>query len=139
MAFSFKTKLLKYLKILVPLSILLAGMQYLVVQYLSTEFNFYLSTWSIYVFHFGITFCTLLALIAVSNILYDKVGFAFIACSLLKMFASLVFLIPLIKAQETSKIPDAFAFFVPYFIYLGIETYFTIRLLGSGESSKNIG
>jgi len=56
------------------------------------------------------------------------------ACSILKMVASIVFLIPLIKGEQTSKIPDTIAFFVPYFIYLGMDMYFTLRLLNRNKS-----
>ncbi|HEA29834.1 MAG TPA: hypothetical protein ENH91_07555 [Leeuwenhoekiella sp.] len=91
--------------------------------------SFLLSTWSIYVFHLSVTLLIMAALVAVAKVTFDKVGFAFLACSILKMFASVVFLIPLITADQASKIPDAISFFVPYFIYLGLDTYFTLRLL----------
>lgn len=137
MALSFKKQFLHYLIILFPLSIALGAIQYGVISYMYPTFNLYLSTWSIYTFHFCLTCTILIALIGVSKVAYDKVGFAFVACSLLKMFASVLFLVPLIKASIPSKIPDAFAFFIPYFIFLAIETYFTLRLLRTGENAKN--
>ena len=71
---------------------------------------------------------------AVATIAFDKVGYAFVACSLLKMVFSVVFLIPVITSPQHSKIPDILAFFIPYFIYLGLDTYFTLRLLNQKKS-----
>lgn len=48
---------------------------------------------------------------------------------LLKMLVAVVFLIPLIKMQNVSKIPDFISFFIPYFIYLFLEIILTVRLL----------
>lgn len=137
MNLSFKKQFFRFLALLIPISLILYALQYTITAYAFPSTNFYLKTWAIYIFHFSITTAILAALIAISKVLYDKVGFAFVAGSLLKMFASLVFLIPLIKAPVPSKIPDAFAFFIPYFIFLGIETYFTLRILRTGEPVKN--
>lgn len=73
-------------------------------------------------------------LLVVAKVDFDKVGYAFMACSILKMSASIIFLIPLIKGEQSSKIPDTIAFFVPYFIYLGIDMYFALRLLNQNKS-----
>ena len=53
----------------------------------------------------------------------------FLALFLLKMVAAVVFLIPLIKMENVSKIPDFISFFIPYFIYLFLEIVLTLRLL----------
>jgi hypothetical protein len=45
------------------------------------------------------------------------------------MFASIVFLIPLIQSDFDNKIPDVLAFFMLYFIYLLYETIHAIKLL----------
>jgi hypothetical protein len=48
------------------------------------------------------------------------------------MMAAILFLIPLIKAHVKSPIVDISAFFIPYFLFLLFETYFTIRLINKG-------
>lgn len=117
-----------------PVSLVLGIVQYLVINQLLSSFTFLISTWSIYLFHVSVTSLIMAALLAVAKISFDKVGYAFMACSTLKMFASIVFLIPLIRGEQTSKIPDTLAFFIPYFIYLGVDTYFTLRLLNKDKS-----
>lgn len=53
---------------------------------------------------------------------------------LIKMIASVVFLIPLIKMDDVSKIPDFGSFFVPYFIYLFLEILLAISILNHAEN-----
>jgi hypothetical protein len=68
-------------------------------------------------------------LIFVNKSFPDKTGFAFMGISLLKMMAAVVFLIPLLQSDLKSQIPDVGAFFIPYFLYLFLETFFAIRLI----------
>ena len=49
--------------------------------------------------------------------------------SLIKMMASIVFLIPLLQSDLKSQIPDVSAFFIPYFLFLFFETIFAVRLI----------
>jgi hypothetical protein len=70
-------------------------------------------------------------LIFVNKNYFDKTGFAFLATSILKMMASIVFLIPLIQSTSINLIPDVFAFFIPYFLFLTFETFFAIRLINN--------
>lgn len=51
------------------------------------------------------------------------------AISVIKMMASVVFLIPLLQSDTIDRIPDVTAFFIPYFLYLFFETIFAIRLI----------
>lgn len=117
-----------------PVSLVLGIAQYLVINYLLSSLTFFISTWSIYLFHVSVTLLIMVTLLAVAKTAFDKVGYAFMACSILKMCASILFLIPLIKGEQTSKIPDTIAFFIPYFIYLAVDMYFTLRLLNQNES-----
>lgn len=54
----------------------------------------------------------------VNKILPDKTGFVFMGCSLLKMMAAFVFLLPLIQVKEQYGINDVFAFFYSIFFIL---------------------
>ena len=124
-----KQKLLNFLKILIPFTLVLFVLHHFAIRALSDQYTFYYSTWSIYLFHFTITFFIYLAVLAVSNNLPDKTGFAFLACSGLKMFAAVVFLIPIIQGKAPEPIADVAAFFIPYFLFLFFETVFAVKLL----------
>lgn len=93
------------------------------------SYVYYYSVWKIYVFHFFVTFLILTALYFVSKKAPNNIGFAFLGFILLKMVAAVVFLVPLIKLESGSKIPDFISFFIPYFIYLFIEIVLTLRLI----------
>ncbi len=120
---------LYFLAIFIPVSILLYFVQNFVIGELSAKFEFYLSTVNIYLFHAGVTLLIFCILLTVSRASFTSTGYAFFACSLLKILASVVFLIPFFKLKGIYKIPDALAFFAPYFIYLILETYFALRLM----------
>ncbi|MEM0517563.1 hypothetical protein [Aequorivita flava] len=101
----------------------------LIVDSISDSFIFYYSIWSVYTFHFVVTLVILSVLYLVSKIVPNYIGFAFLGFILLKMIAAIVFLIPLIKMEQVSKIPDFVSFFSPYFLYLFLEIVLTLRLL----------
>lgn len=105
------------------------GLQYLLVEQLKETNTFFYNTWSIYMFHFFATFFVFVSTLYVHKTYPDKAGFAFMICSLLKMFASILFLFPLIQIKEQSVINDVIAFFVPYFLFLIFETFFVLRVL----------
>src|SRR5690606_16778723 len=105
-----------------------------IVGILSDSYIFYYPTWTIYVFLFLITLLILSILYYVSKVFPKYVGFAFMGFILFKMIAAVVFLIPLIKMQNVSKIPDFTAFFAPYFIYLFLEIMLSLQFLKQSES-----
>ncbi|WP_299776585.1 DUF6168 family protein [uncultured Formosa sp.] len=124
-----KQKLRSFLMVLVPLTLVLCVSQTFLIQKLESSHIFYLSTWSIYVFHFIATLIVYTSVVYVNNVFSDKTGFAFMACGVLKMFATIVFLLPLILNSKETPASDVIAFFVPYFIYLLFETLFVVKLL----------
>lgn len=124
-----KHQLLYFLKILIPFTVVLLVLHYFAVRELSGSYTFYYSAWSIYAFHFIITFLIYTAVLTVSKNLPEKTGFAFLACSGLKMFAAVIFLVPLIKGKAPEPIADVAAFFIPYFLFLFFETVFAVKLL----------
>lgn len=101
----------------------------LAVESLSENFVFYYAVWKIYLFHFIVALSILSVLFLISKKAPNYVGYAFLGFVLLKMVAAVVFLIPLIKMENVSKIPDFISFFIPYFIYLFLEIVLTLRLL----------
>ncbi|OCB77229.1 hypothetical protein [Flavobacterium crassostreae] len=120
---------LNFIKYLIPFSLVLFLSQYLIVTTAFGGLTFFYSIWSIYLFHIGITLLSYFFLLLVHTTLPEKTGFSFMAISLLKMLAAVVFLIPLLQSEITSKIGDVALFFVPYFFYLFFETFFAIRLI----------
>ncbi len=119
------------LQYILGISILLYGAQRQVQTNLFENISFYYPAYAIYLFHFLVTSIILVGLIAVKNTFYEKTGFAFMAFSLLKMFASLVFLLPLIQSEKANYIPDVLAFFIPYFSFLLFEIFYSIKILNS--------
>ncbi|MEM8522423.1 hypothetical protein RCH19_002424 [Flavobacterium sp. PL12] len=119
----------KFLTIIIPFSIVLFFIQYYVISSFFENITFFYSTWSIYLFHLIITLLSYSFLLFVNKTFADKTGFAFMGFSLIKMMASIVFLIPLIQSDLTSQIPDVSAFFIPYFLFLFFETLFAVRLI----------
>lgn len=115
--------------LLILITALLFFIQKLAVDSLSHTYIFNYPVWKIYTFHFLVTFFILTALYFVGKKVPNYIGFAFMGFILLKMVAAIVFLIPLIKLESGSKIPDFTSFFIPYFIYLFIEIILTMRLL----------
>lgn len=121
----------KFLKLIIPFSIVLFFIQYHIVESFFKNSIFFYSTWSIYVFHLVITLCSYSFLIFVNKTFPDKTGFAFMGFSLIKMMAAIVFLIPLLQSDLKSQVPDVSAFFIPYFLFLFFETLFAIRLINN--------
>lgn len=124
-------KLKPFLIVLIPFTLILFAIQNYVIGSLSTTQTFFLSTWSIYTFHFCATLLIYLFVLFVQKTFPDKAGFAFMACSLLKMMAAIVFLLPLILNKEQAAQNDVFAFFIPYFLFLIIETVFVLKTLNN--------
>lgn len=120
---------LNFLKYLVPYSLVLFVAQYFSTTTIFGDIPFFYSTWSIYVFHIIITMLSYLFLLFVNKTFPDKTGFAFMGISLIKMMASVVFLIPLLKSDTIDRIPDVGMFFIPYFLFLLFETIFAVRLI----------
>jgi len=120
---------LNFLKYLIPFSIVLFLVQHFIVENLFADIPFFYSTWSIYVFHIIITMLSYLFLLFVNKNFSDYTGYSFMGISVIKMMASVVFLVPLIKSDTIDRIPDIATFFIPYFLYLFFETIFAIRLI----------
>ncbi|MFH6945344.1 hypothetical protein [Flavobacterium sp. FlaQc-50] len=122
-------RVVDFLKYFVPFSIVLFAAQYFVMQALSPKVIFFYAAWSIYLFNIAATFLVYLFLIFVNKNFSTYTGFAFLGTSFIRMMAGVVFLIPFIKSNVKDPIIDLGAFFIPYFLYLLFEVYFTIRLL----------
>lgn len=124
-------RLFAFLKYFIPFSVILFIAQFFITQKLFPDTVFFYQTWSIYTFHIIATFLIYLFLLFVNKNFSDKTGFVFLAGSILKMMAAVVFLVPLIQADVNHPITDVAAFFIPYFLFLFFETIFAIRLINN--------
>lgn len=93
------------------------------------EYDFYFSSLSIVCFLFISTTLIYITVAYIHKVLPDKSGFTFMGFGMLKMFAAVIFLIPLIKSEIGNKIPATLFFFIPYFVVLFIETLVVVRLI----------
>lgn len=132
MTTNMKSDIFNLLKTLLPLTVFFYFVQwYITIKILKIEL-FY-STASIFIFHFVVTLIVCLLLILIKKIYFEKFGFAFMALSLFKMIAAILFLIPLLKSEKNSYLNDVFSFFIPYFLFLTYELIFAARLLKNNE------
>lgn len=119
------------LKTLIPLTIILFFSHKFIISNYSNYNEAFYKIESIYIFHLLVTLIICLSLILVKNSFYDKTGFAFMTLSVLKMLASILFLLPLIQQEYGIPMLDIATFFIPYFIFLFYEIIFSISLLKS--------
>lgn len=116
---------------LIPFTILLFIIQYLVVTYLLGQVDFYYQTFAIYLFHFLTTLIIYLGLLLVYRNFREYTGYGFMAASFLKMVAAIVFLLPMLLNYEDHAFENLLAFFIPYFLFLIFETYYAVKLINS--------
>lgn len=118
-----------FLKRFIPFSLFLFLIHFLIVLNFFQNNPFFYSIYAIYLFLAITTALICFILIYINKKVSDKTGFAFMALSILKMLAVILFLIPLIRLDKAQKLPDIIAFFVPYFAFLFFEMSFIIKLL----------
>jgi hypothetical protein len=118
-----------FLKRFIPFSIFLFLIHFFIVLKFLKSVTFFYSIYAIYLFHSIITALICFIIIYINKIASDKTGFAFMALSILKMLAAILFLIPLIQLDKEQKLADIAAFFIPYFAFLFFELTFIIKLL----------
>jgi len=121
--------IIKFLKRFLPFTAILVLIHFFIVLNFLKNYSFFYSIYSIYLFHSITTAIVCFVLIYMSKNLIDKIGFAFMSLSILKMLAAILFLIPLIRVEKDQKLLDIIAFFIPYFAFLFFELIFIIKLL----------
>lgn len=129
-----QNQFISLLGLLLAVAVVLELIQAFIVDNLSDTYTFFYPVWKIYVFHFMITFSIFSLLYFVGKIMPQYIGYTFMGFILLKMVVAIVFLLPLIKMEEVSKIPDFSSFFIPYFIFLFFEIFLTMKILKESES-----
>lgn len=126
-----KTYFTRFIIRLIPFTLILFLIQYLVVAYLMGPTEFYYPTFAIYLFHFLTTLLIYLGLLLVYKHYKDYTGFGFMAASFLKMVAAIVFLLPMLLNYTGNAFANLLAFFIPYFLFLIFETLYAVKLINS--------
>src|SRR5690554_4889596 len=124
---------LRYTITLFVLALVIGVIQRLIYTYLLSDISLFNPIWKNFVLLLIMSLVTYGLVVFVHYIIKEYTGFAFIASIVFKMFVSLWFLLPLIESEFPNKIPDVINFFLPFFIFLGMEVWFSIRLLQSQE------
>ena len=103
-----------------------------------TQIEFKITTSSIYLFHFFTVAVSYVLLVLVNKFFFQQTGYAFLAFGIIKMALSVYFLMPVIDSDINNKIPDVLSFFTPFFIFLLLETIFSVNLLNSTDLKENL-
>lgn len=120
---------LRYIITLLILAVLLGFIHHYIYSSLLKEVELFYPLWKIYAFLAFLSLSAYAFVVLTYYLLEEYTGFAFLGGVIIKMFISLVFLFPLIKSEFTDKVPDVLNFFLPFFIFLAIEAWFSVRLL----------
>ncbi len=126
-----KDQIIQFLTRLLPFTIILFFAQYLFINFALEDYEFFYSTYAIYLFHFLATFIIYLILVWIYQNFRDKAGFAFMGASLIKMLAAIIFLLPMLLNNTGNAFGDLLSFFIPYFLYLIFETFYAVRLINA--------
>lgn len=124
-----KQQLLNFAYRLLPFTIILYLIQYLITAFLLEGVDLYYPVYAIYLFHFLATLIIYFILILVYNNFQDKTGFAFMGASLLKMLAAVLFLLPMLLSNSANPFANLLSFFIPYFMFLVFETFYAVKLI----------
>ena len=114
----------------IPYTLLLYLLNKIIINHFFYDLKLETSIVSIYLFLFIATLIIYIFLFFVNKKYPEITGFAFLTSGLLKMMASVVFLLPLIQSKNI-VVNDVIAFFVPYFLFLIFETIFAVRLINA--------
>lgn len=130
-------KISKLLMVLLPLTLVLYFCQEFILSNFFNHLEFKLTTISIYFFHFFTVIVSYVLLVIVNKYFFPQTGYAFLAFGIIKMGLSVYFLTPVIQSNLADKVPDVLSFFIPFFIYLFLETIFSVTLLNSSNLNDN--
>lgn len=126
-----KKQLIRFVKNLFIFSLVLFLIQYGFTSVFLEEIDLFYSVPIIYLFHIVSTFAVYAFLLFIYSWFPDKAGFAFMGGSLLKMFAAVLFLLPMLLSDAPNRLANILSFFIPYFLYLAFETLLAVRLINS--------
>lgn len=124
-------KISNFFAYLIPITLLLYFAQKFILDSFFNEIEFLISITSIYLFHFFTVAFSYIMLVVVNKYFFQQTGYTFLAFGIIKMGLSVFFLMPVIDSDFANKIPDVLSFFIPFFVFLLLETIFSVNLLNS--------
>lgn len=126
---TFLKRQVNFLLLITVMSLVLYGIHCYLLTYFGADLKLFFPVWQIYVFHFSVT--TLLYTVVNYKFSTGKTDIfvLFMGSTFVKMFLSILFLLPIILSDFEKKQPDIFNFFIPYFIYLAFEVYSITKFL----------
>lgn len=92
----------------------------------------FLGVGRICLFHFCLSVCVLSIIYTIYLFLRKHTAFAFLGTALIRMIAIIIFVFPLINAEQT-PITDTLLVIIPYFLFTILEAVFTIKLIKQGN------
>lgn len=125
-----KKQLLHFLTRFIPFTLILVIIHYFIISNLDGV-NFYYSLTAIYLFHVIATLLIYLVLLFIYNRYQEYTGYSFMGASLFKMFAAVLFLLPMLLEKTENPFLNILSFFIPYFLYLIFETIYAVKLINS--------
>ncbi len=125
-----KTELFRFIRFFIPFTLVLLLVHYATSHYFF-NLNLYYPVWAIYLFHFVAGLLIYSFLVFVHQNFQEKTGFAFMGLGLLKMLAAILFLLPALLNAKEHAMQNLVTFFIPYFLYLFLETMFAVKLINS--------
>jgi hypothetical protein len=122
-------QLIKFAKHLLIFSAGFYLLHLLVERWLIPPLSSYYPLWTIYVFLGLLTLAGHMLVLWINGRMQERTAAAFIAIGFFKMLGAIVFLYPLIASGSKAMVAQILVFFIPYFLFLGFDTYYTVRLL----------
>lgn len=118
---------LRFSGYVVLLSALVFFAEHFLVEYY--QLSLHVTPKKVVLFHLGLSLGVLFPIYVTHFIASKYTAFAFLATSLLRMLAVIVFVIPLSRAAEQTPIVEVLFLLIPYFMYMVLEAIFTIKLM----------
>ncbi|MCB0374696.1 MAG: hypothetical protein KDD04_02130 [Sinomicrobium sp.] len=120
---TFRERQLSFLLKLTVFALALLALHSIVIPYFLNGKALFYPLWQIYAFHFVTVFLVYAAINATYSRGKKKLFYTFIALTFLKMALAVAFLLPLLFSGAGNMQADVFSFFIPYFLFLGMEVY----------------
>ncbi|ATA77494.1 hypothetical protein [Capnocytophaga canimorsus] len=97
--------------------------------------NLHVTPEKVALFHLGLSLGVMFPIYLTNLISAKYTAFAFLATSLIRMFAVIAFVIPLSRVAEKTPIVEVLFLLIPYIVYMIIEAVFTIKLMRLSHKS----
>lgn len=120
----------------VGLSVVLTVLLYLLHSHIVSQNELIIPLSRIYIFNLLVNSMVYSSVYYTSQFAPDKVGYAFMAISVLKILASILFLTPLFYSENKELTLEVVNFFIPYFIFLTLEILFSLKVLQYQTNSE---